>query len=324
MAITNDKNVFASQWNDSDMVLIVQDQELHVHKWILKSQSPVFKAMFDGHFQEASQARITLKEKDFQSMVRFLKVLYPSSMFGESKSPLDEECRLSILALAEEYQCVNLIRQCIDEVKITPKNALQILPYAVKYHHTALPTIYDVINWSAPTTKLEKIVPEIESKEKSNTMLLTKCRFLESAVIKMQDAIISLIGDFLTQKKSADDAKNSLSSTKKSLDDATKKINDLQPHVRKGGYNAPNRGYLSYGIPNAKQAYHDATNTTADYRCSHSVGVREISKTKSCIHCKEKYNEKFLVPIPSYQNKQTFFSMLQSGDDVATAAKDQI
>ena len=81
MATKNDKNVFASQWNDSDMVLVVE--ELHVHKWILKSQSPVFKAMFEGHFQEASQDKITLQEKDFQSMVQFLMVLYPSSMFVE-------------------------------------------------------------------------------------------------------------------------------------------------------------------------------------------------------------------------------------------------
>ena len=323
MATKNEKNVFASPWNDSDMVLVVQDRELHVHKWILKSQSPVFKAMFDGHFQEASQARITLKEKDFQSMVRFLKVLYPSSMFAETKSPLDEECRLSILALAEKYQCVNLIKQCIDEVKITPQNALQILPYAVKYHPTALPRIYDVINWSAPTTKLEKLLPEIESKEKSNTMLLTKCRFLESAVVKMQDAIISLIDDCLTQKKSADDAKNSLSSTKKSLDVARRKIRDLE--VSKNGntgHSTPASSYSSYSMFGySMSGQNNQAKTTADCRCPHSVGVREISKTKNCLDCKEKYKEIFLVPIPSCQNTHIFFSMLQSGDDVTTAIR---
>ncbi|CAB3995699.1 BTB and MATH domain-containing 36-like [Paramuricea clavata] len=316
MATKNDKNVFASPWNDSDMVLVLEGRELHVHKWILKSQSPVFKAMFDGHFQEASEARITLKEKYFQSMVRFLKVLYPSSMFGETKSPLDDECWLSILALAEEYQCVNVIKQCIDEVKITPQNALQILPYAVKYHHTALPTIYDVINWSAPTTKLEKIVPEIESKEKSNTMLLTKCRFLESAVVKMQDAIISLIGDFLKQKKIADDANNSLSSTKRSLDDARRKIKVLDVS---SSYPMPLGGYPIYSYGTSAQTYQDKTK--ADCRCPHSVGVPEISKTKNCLDCKEKYKESFLVPIPSCQNTQIFFSMLRSGDDVTTALK---
>ncbi len=124
MATTNDQNLFSSPWNDSDMVLVVQDQELHVHKWILKSHSPVFKAMFDGHFREASEDKITLKEKNFQSMVQFIKVLYPSSMFGEARPPLDDASRLTIMALAEEYQCVNLIKQCIDEAKITQENVL--------------------------------------------------------------------------------------------------------------------------------------------------------------------------------------------------------
>ncbi len=116
------------------MVLVVEDQELHVHKSILTSQSPVFKAMFDGHFREASEHKITLKEKDSQSMVQFLKLLYPWSMFREADSPLDDKSRLSIMALAEEYQCVKLIQQCIDAAEITPENVLQILPYAITYY----------------------------------------------------------------------------------------------------------------------------------------------------------------------------------------------
>ncbi len=60
------------------MVLVVEDQELHVHKSFLTLQSPVFKAMFDGHFQEAGQDKITLKEKDLQTMVQFLKIAVPA------------------------------------------------------------------------------------------------------------------------------------------------------------------------------------------------------------------------------------------------------
>ncbi len=39
-----------------------------------------------------------------------MKVLYPWSKFREAKSPLDDKSRLSILALADEYQCVDLIQ----------------------------------------------------------------------------------------------------------------------------------------------------------------------------------------------------------------------
>ena len=296
MATKNDKNVFASQWNDSDMVLVVEDQELHVHKWILKSQSPVFKAMFEGHFQEANQDKITLKEKKFESMVQFLKILYPSSMFEEAQTPLDDERRLSIMALAEEYQCVNLIKQCINVIKITPQNALKILPYAVKYHPTVLSKIYDVINWSAPTSKLGQVMPMLENKEVSISMLLTKCRFLESGIVEMQDAMISLMYDFLKQKKMTDDANESLQIMKKNT---------------KQSYSSSM--YLNPGF----------SDVVTISRCRHTISTRVINITKSCVHCKESYKEKFLAPIPSCKDAQTFFNMLQRGDDVATAVKEK-
>ena len=279
------------------MVLVVEDQELHVHKSILTLQSPVFKAMFDGHFREASEDKITLKEKDLQSMVQFLKLLYPWSMFRETKSLLDDESRLSILALAEEYQCVNLIQQCIDEAKLTPENVLQILPYAVKYHQAALPRMYDVINWSAPTSELEEVLPKLESKEisKSHTLLLTKCRFLESSMVEMQDAMISMICDILKQKK-------------------------LPTEVIKAGQTSNTSNFV-FGISVATKVGPEKNGV--DSRCPHSISVREINKTKGCVHCKENYKEKFITPIPSCQNAQNFYNMLQRGDNVVTAVKEQ-
>ena len=306
MATKND-NVFASPWNDSDMVLVVEDQELHVHKWILKSHSPVFKAMFDGHFKEAGQNKVTLKEKKFMSMVQFLRIMYPPSMFGEAKAPLNDSSRSSILTLAEEYQCINLIKLCIDEANITAENVLQLLPYAVKYHQTALPKVYEVINWSAPTSKLERVLPEIEVKETSNTMLLTKCRFLESAVVKMQDAIVSLISDFMEQKKIADDIKASSQHPVNVGKNIGIQIRGVIAKPTMGAIYSPN------------QFGHSLQVATANSRCPHNIGVREICATKSCLNCKETYKEKFLAPIPSCKNTQMFFDMLQTGDDVATA-----
>ena len=191
--------MFPSPWNDSDLVLIVEDQELHVHRSILTLLSPVFKAMLDGNFREAKKDKITLEGKNLKSMVLFLKVLYPSSMFEKSKAPLDDASRLSVMATADEYQCVNLIKQSIDEAKVTPGNVLQILPYVLKYHQTALPRMYDVIKRGVPTSKLKNFLPEIESKGTSDTMLLTKCNFLESTVVEMQDAIITLLRALLRQ-----------------------------------------------------------------------------------------------------------------------------
>ena len=259
-------------------MLIVEDQELHVHKSFLTVLSPVFKAMLDGHFKEASEDKITLEGKDLTSMVLFLKVLYPPSMFEESRPPLNDKSRLSVMALAEEYQCVNLIKQCIDKAKITPANVLEILLYAVKYHPTALPRMYEVINWSAPASKLEEVLPTLESKETSIKMLLTKCRFLESNIVEMQDGLFSLLYDCLKELKEY----------------KKKYFIDLYA----GNYEVP-----------------PVFSTQKDYRCPHAIKIREINEAKYCIHCQEKYKEEFFAPVPSCRKSQHYFDMLQTGND---------
>ena len=204
MAAKEEKNLFASPWNDSDIVLVVEDKELHVHRWILTSQSPVFKSMLDGHFREASQNKIVLPGKDFKSVQLFLKLLYPSSMFEEDVTPLHNENRLSVLALADEYQCVNLIKQCINKTKIMPSNAMEVLPYAVKYHESALPKVFKVISFSTSTDQLKEIWPNLESKTTSIEMFSAKCHFLESTVISMQKTILSLMCTLSQNEKKHD------------------------------------------------------------------------------------------------------------------------
>ena len=302
METKKDDNVFASPWNDSDMILVVEDQELHVHKWILITHSPVFKAMLEGHFQEASQDKITLKEKNYESMVEFLKILYPSSMFGEARQPLNDKTRLSIMELAEEYQCVNLIKLCIDEAKITRENVLEILPYAVKYHEAALPEMFKITDWSASTSKLEEILPNLEGKSisSSNKMLLTKCRFLESRVAQTQDALISLMLDFLLQKKKTDDAKRYL-----------KKLQDDH-----------DQGNCSGSVDPVPISLYKAE-TSPGNGCSHSVPIRKLNEIKGCVNCKKKYKEKFIAPIPSCTKAQAFLIMLLLNDEIDAHVKEQ-
>ena len=267
-----EENVFALPWEDSNMVLVVEDQELHVHKWILTSQSPVFKAMFDGHFKEASQNRIALKEKDLRSMIQFLRLLYPMFMFSDSSAPLwDDEMRLSVMALADEYQCVNLLEQFIDEVKITPENALKILPYAVKYSDAALLKILRVTTSCVPTSQLEKALATWENKDVFNKILLNKCHFLESSVVEMQGALFACLNAYLNKVKKS-------------------------------------------------------TCIDSDSRCSHAIRMRDIRKTKSCPHCKEKYKEGLIAPLTissQYLSTQGFYNVLLKADDVATEVEKQ-
>ena len=124
-------------------------------------------------------------------------------------------------------------------------------------------------------------------------MLLIKCRFLESGIVEMQDAMISVICDLLKQKKMLTQTRNN------------------SGHAVCAGF-----GFGTTAVD------HGQTNRV-DSRCSHTINIQEISETKSCVHCKENYKDKFIAPISSCKNAQTFYNMLQRGDDVATAVKEQ-
>ena len=315
MASNVNENAFAYPWNGSDMVLVVEGQEMNVHKTILTMQSPVFKAMFDGHFQEASQSKITLKQKDSQSMKQFVKFLYPSSMFPECKIPLDDKDRSSVMALADEYQCENLMKQFIDEAKITTKNVLNILPYAVKYHHTALVRVFNVIKSGIPTSKLESFLPEM-SKDTSDTILLAKCHYLEMHITKMQDAIMPLLRDLLIQKKFSNDVKRALDDALMQITilEEVKDLDELKEHPWCNG---------PYNFDYSRVQKASRMETTAGSRCRHKVEVGEIWKIKHCITCKRKYRRTFITQIPSCQNEQQFLKLLQKGDVIANAVDPQ-
>ena len=256
MATGNDENVFASPWNDSDMVLVVEEQELHVHRSILTLLSLVFKAMLDGHFKEASEDKITLEGKDLKLMILFL------------------------------------IKQCINEAEITPGNVLEILPYVVKYHQKALPRMYEVINWSAPTSKLE-VLSTLENKQTLVKLLFTKCRFLESSIVEMQDAMFSLTLDCLREKRKAENAYQSMQT-----------LQTNNPKMSFSCYSTyyPS-GLLDHSVENQLQK------TAGDSRCAHVIQHREINKVTGCPHCKEKYKKCF-GPIYSFRNRtQHYFDM---------------
>ena len=156
------------------------------------------------------------------------------SMFLESKTPLNNKSRLSVMSLADEYQCVNLIKQCIDEAEITPGNVLQILPYALKYSDTELPRIYEFINWAAPSSKPEEALATLENKEILIKILLTKCRFLESSVVDMQKTLFTVLDIYCDKTKAS---KTYTASTKNSRCGHTVRIWEIKeakscPHCK--------------------------------------------------------------------------------------------
>ena len=54
-----EKNPFSEQWEDSDLILLVEDEKFHVHHQILSVHSPVFKAMLNSQFNSFKEGTAT-------------------------------------------------------------------------------------------------------------------------------------------------------------------------------------------------------------------------------------------------------------------------
>lgn len=178
---------FMSPWEDSNIILVVDDIELHVHRCILCMQSPVFKTMFNGSFKEAEEQKIPLKGKDPDEMIEFLKLLYPSNMFD---NPLCEENLITILAYADEYQAENVIKQVFEETNITRDNALEILPYACKYNAEARVVCLRYARREIKCQNLKETLPNLEHKVREE-VLMAKCELLEDVLLKARKCLVA-------------------------------------------------------------------------------------------------------------------------------------
>lgn len=76
---------FLEAWNDSDTVVVVEEERLHVHKSILSMCSPVFRTMLSSDFKEKSSSEIHLPGKSKERVIEMLVNIYPfpSNITGE-------------------------------------------------------------------------------------------------------------------------------------------------------------------------------------------------------------------------------------------------
>ena len=201
----NDDNVFSKPWNNSDVVLLVEGKEFHVHRFILSLQSPVFQAMFNGNFKDATQDKIELKDDtNHQAMLEFLKLLYPSNMLDEDKGSVSikDENIFDILQIADKYAAINIVKQCMKEAgRLKPENTMRLLPYAAR-NGLPLEKIYDVIARHVSTEKLSSFAPEIGKTSVHNGALEKKCRLYEDVVRRANTAMHHLLQQYVDSKTS--------------------------------------------------------------------------------------------------------------------------
>jgi hypothetical protein len=100
-------------WDDSDVIFQVEDEEFHCHHVVLKLNSPIFRAMFNGSFKEEKGTPVQLPGKEKQSFQIFLDFMYPMPPGYEASTERDVLTR--VLGYCEEYQ-TNCVKVHIDYV----------------------------------------------------------------------------------------------------------------------------------------------------------------------------------------------------------------
>ena len=115
---------FSQPWKLSDVVLVVEEERLHVHRAVLAMASPVFETMFTSEFQEKYKNEIPLPGKSSTEVKELLLLIYPSTA---EKQITKENCYF-LVKLAHEYQMDAIVKKCenflVDEMKTKQKDGI--------------------------------------------------------------------------------------------------------------------------------------------------------------------------------------------------------
>ena len=131
---------FSEAWEQSDLILPVEEQQLHVHRAILAMSSPVFSRMFAGDFKEKNAKEIPLPGQKYNEIKEMLLVLYPTSW-----KPVNQNNYNVLLTLAQEYQMTKLKTKCEDYLMdaLAKKQGSEVLKTLVFAQDYALERLLD-------------------------------------------------------------------------------------------------------------------------------------------------------------------------------------
>ncbi|XP_068691856.1 BTB and MATH domain-containing protein 36-like [Montipora capricornis] len=121
------KHCFSEPWEDSDVILVVENETFHVHRLILSMNSPVFKAMFKSQFKEATANEIPLPEKNASGVLDFLKIIY-GFQYIQERVEITMENVEDLLKLSHEYQVKqHIFDPCVKFLEDQPKTKKNVM-----------------------------------------------------------------------------------------------------------------------------------------------------------------------------------------------------
>lgn len=190
------KRCFSEQWEDSDVILVVENEQFHVHRLILSLNSPVFKAMFKSQFKEATANEILLPGKKSNEMLDFLtKVYRPHHTKRELQITMENVEHL--LLLSDEYQVTEpIFKPCVkflDEEPKTMENVIKILSLAELYNlEKVRQDCNDLLKGMSLETLSDTVQFQSIDRDKLQHLLTQRIEFLEGLLKEVYPQFIGL------------------------------------------------------------------------------------------------------------------------------------
>ncbi|XP_068691855.1 kelch-like protein 24 [Montipora foliosa] len=195
------KHCFSEPWEDSDVILVVENERFHVHRLILSMNSPVFKAMFKSQFKEAMANEIPLPEKNASGVLDFLKIIY-GFQYIQERVEITMENVEDLVQLSDEYQVTQLIFDpCVKFLEDKPKtkdNVMKILAIADLYnlekvHQCCIDLLKNMrLNCLSETVHLQDL-----DKEKMHYYLTQRIERLETVLDQVYPQVFGLVGSLM-------------------------------------------------------------------------------------------------------------------------------
>ena len=118
----------------SDVVFVVEGQQLPALKLILSLKSEVFRAMFSDNFKESEDKEVVIKDTTFDAFKTMIEFLYCDRLVLKDKTDLllIEE----VSKLCDEYQALRLKKRIGDHLKtitVTLENLGTVSRIAIRY-----------------------------------------------------------------------------------------------------------------------------------------------------------------------------------------------
>ena len=187
------KHRFSEPWEDSDLILVVEDEKFHVHRLIMSMNSPVFKAMFKSQFKEATANEIPLPEKKANEILDLLKRVY-SKQFIEEPVEIIEENVEHLLKLSDEYQIKHIYDACINFVETHPKtkqNVMKLRKMATNYNLDRVRDECDNLIKNLKLTTLSEIV-DLKGLDQETLQY-----FLEQRIKRLETVLDKIYPEFM-------------------------------------------------------------------------------------------------------------------------------